>query len=134
MPSCLHDVSLDRRLAELPRCFQPVIAFDQHVAVALRVFAHEDRGFLAALQPAFHDLADLVLIQRLAPRGRHINLGDREIEGPHEHASSMDLVGVPDHPPAREIALPAAGEMGLAGFGLDKTPCNEITPADGAAR
>jgi len=66
------DGGLAKRLGGL----KPVQAFDQYEARA--VLAHQDRGLLALREHAVRDRIDALQVERFAPRGRHVDIGDRQ--------------------------------------------------------
>ncbi len=67
-----NDGGLAQRLGGL----KSVQALDQHEARA--VGAHQDRCLLALREHAVRDRIDALQVERFAPRGRHVDIGDRE--------------------------------------------------------
>ena len=65
------------RLAQPFRCFEPVQAFDQDVALAIQ--PHLNRNLHPVLQNILGKDADGFGMQGLAPFGRHVNRLDRDI-------------------------------------------------------
>jgi hypothetical protein len=66
----------DCRFAQRLGGFKPVQALDQHEARS--VHAHQDRRLLALREHAVRDCIDALQVERLTPRGRHVDVGDRE--------------------------------------------------------
>ena len=66
----------DGGLAQRLGGFKPVQALDQYEARA--VLAHQDRRLLALREHAARDRIDALQVERFAPRGRHVYIGDRE--------------------------------------------------------
>ena len=66
------DAGLAQRLGGL----KPVQALDQHEARA--VHAHQDWRLLALREHAVRDCIDALRVERFTPRGRHVDIGDRE--------------------------------------------------------
>src|SRR5215467_18402 len=66
----------DGGLAQRLRGFKPVQALDQYEARA--ILAHQDRRLLANSEHAVCDRIDALQVERFAPRGRHVDIGDRE--------------------------------------------------------
>jgi len=69
-------VTDDGGLAQRLGGLKPVQALDQHEARSVR--AHQDRRLLALLEHAVCDRIDALQVERFAPRGRHVDIGDRE--------------------------------------------------------
>src|SRR5215475_5028879 len=66
----------DGGLAQRLGGFKPVQALDQYEARA--VLAHQDRRLLANREHAVCDRIDALQVEHLAPRCRHVDIGDRE--------------------------------------------------------
>ena len=69
-------VADDGGLAQRLGGLKPVQALDQHEARSVR--AHQDRRLLALLEHAVCDRIDALQVERFAPRGRHVDIGDWE--------------------------------------------------------
>src|SRR5215831_9665851 len=64
----------DGGLAQRLGAFKPVQALDQYEARSIR--AYQDRRLLALLEHAVRDRIDALQVERFAPRGRHVDIGD----------------------------------------------------------
>jgi len=69
-------VADDGGLAQRLGGLKPVQALDQHEARSVR--AHQDRRLLALLEHAVRDRIDALQVERFAPPGRHVDIGDWE--------------------------------------------------------
>src|SRR5215510_7721668 len=78
----LHDVGLDRRLAERPAGFEAMQPAHQHVTLLVR--PHEDRRLLPDLGNADRDLLELLRVHRLAQRRRDVDGGDLDDHRLHQ--------------------------------------------------
>jgi len=76
MPPGVDAVADDGGLAQRLGGLKPVQALDQHEARAVR--AHQDRRLLALREHTVRDRIDALQVERFAPCGRHVDIGDRE--------------------------------------------------------
>src|SRR5262249_40088786 len=90
----------DGGFAQRLRGFKPVQALDQYEARA--ILAHQDRRLLANSEHAVCDRTDALQVERFAPRGRHVDIGDREGLA-FQHVEEGDLAAIESVAP---IALP----------------------------
>ena len=77
MPPRLHQIGVDHGFTQ-PFCgFQSMQALDQNVTFT--IVTHLDRRFHAILQNVLGQYAHSFGMQRLATRGRHVDVVDRDL-------------------------------------------------------
>ncbi|CDX59948.1 hypothetical protein MPL1032_270202 [Mesorhizobium plurifarium] len=84
----LHEIGVDRGLAEPLGGFEPVQPLNQDVALA--VVPHLDRRLHAILEDILGKMAHGLGVQRLATRRRHVDVVDLDLLYP-QHVDSPAL-------------------------------------------